>query len=85
MEFGLVCNMLFPLFFRYAIRESNSVVKIFKNFKEKKSFKPDFGAESECYLFMTHFENFCNGSEYVSRICVLFKVSTGASCWESGL
>ncbi|KAB1284070.1 Coatomer subunit beta' [Camelus dromedarius] len=30
----------------YAIRESNSVVKIFKNFKEKKSFKPDFGAES---------------------------------------
>ncbi|XP_045435196.1 coatomer subunit beta' isoform X2 [Pipistrellus kuhlii] len=31
---------------RYAIRESNSVVKIFKNFKEKKSFKPDFGAES---------------------------------------
>lgn len=30
---------------RYAIRESNSIVKIFKNFKEKKSFKPDFGAE----------------------------------------
>ncbi|XP_053293394.1 coatomer subunit beta' isoform X1 [Pleuronectes platessa] len=29
----------------YAIRESNSVVKLFKNFKEKKSFKPDFGAE----------------------------------------
>uniref|UniRef100_A0A8D2ZTZ4 Beta'-coat protein n=1 Tax=Scophthalmus maximus TaxID=52904 RepID=A0A8D2ZTZ4_SCOMX len=29
----------------YAIRESTSVVKIFKNFKEKKSFKPDFGAE----------------------------------------
>lgn len=37
--------LLFPP--RYAIRESNSVVKIFKNFKEKKSFKPDFGAESE--------------------------------------
>lgn len=47
---------------RYAIRESNSVVKIFKNFKEKKSFKPDFGAESECYLFMTILET-CNGSE----------------------
>lgn len=29
----------------YAVRE-NSKVKIFKNFKEKKSFKPDFGAES---------------------------------------
>ncbi|XP_067102070.1 coatomer subunit beta'-like isoform X1 [Osmerus mordax] len=29
----------------YAIRESNSMIKIFKNFKEKKGFKPDFGAE----------------------------------------
>jgi len=29
----------------YAIRENNSQVKIFKNFKERKSFKPDFGAE----------------------------------------
>jgi len=36
--------------FRYAIRESNSVVKIFKNFKEKKSFKPDFGAEGKYLL-----------------------------------
>uniref|UniRef100_UPI003AAB6239 coatomer subunit beta'-like n=1 Tax=Centroberyx gerrardi TaxID=166262 RepID=UPI003AAB6239 len=30
----------------YAIREGNSMVKIFKNFKEKKAFKPDFGAEA---------------------------------------
>lgn len=30
---------------RYAIREGTSRVKIFKNFKEKKSFKPEFGAE----------------------------------------
>ncbi len=29
----------------YAIRETSSLVKIFKNFKEQKSFKPDFGAE----------------------------------------
>nr|XP_061797885.1 coatomer subunit beta'-like isoform X3 [Nerophis lumbriciformis] len=29
----------------YAIRESNSVVKLYKNFKENKSFKPNFGAE----------------------------------------
>lgn len=29
----------------YAIREGSSSVKIFKNFKEQKSFKPDFGAE----------------------------------------
>lgn len=30
----------------YAIRENSSMVKIFKNFKETKSFKPDFGAEA---------------------------------------
>lgn len=30
---------------QYAIRESHSMVKIFKNFKQKKAFKPDFGAE----------------------------------------
>uniref|UniRef100_A0A673A7I4 Coatomer subunit beta' n=1 Tax=Sphaeramia orbicularis TaxID=375764 RepID=A0A673A7I4_9TELE len=30
---------------QYGIREGNSMVKIFKNFKEKKAFKPDFGAE----------------------------------------
>lgn len=29
----------------YAIRETGSTVRIFKNFKEKKNFKPDFGAE----------------------------------------
>ncbi|KAM9853533.1 uncharacterized protein ACBR49_004342 [Aulostomus maculatus] len=31
---------------QYAIREGNSSVKIFKNFKEKMAFKPDFGAEA---------------------------------------
>ena len=36
-------------FHRYATREGNSMVKIFKNFKEKKAFKPDFGAEGELY------------------------------------
>lgn len=29
----------------YAIREGTSTVKIHNNFKEKKSFKPEFGAE----------------------------------------
>ncbi|PNF39618.1 Coatomer subunit beta' [Cryptotermes secundus] len=29
----------------YATREGNSTVKVFKNFKEKKAFKPEFGAE----------------------------------------
>lgn len=28
----------------YAVRDNNKV-KLFKNFKEKKSFKPDYGAE----------------------------------------
>lgn len=45
--------LLFLFYYRYAIRESNSIVKLFKNFKEKKSFKPDFGAE---------------GNEHVCRI-----------------
>ena len=30
---------------QYAIREGASTCQIFKNFKEQKSFKPDFGAE----------------------------------------
>ncbi|XP_053278385.1 coatomer subunit beta' isoform X1 [Pleuronectes platessa] len=30
---------------QYATREGNNMVKIFKNFKEKKAFKPDFGSE----------------------------------------
>jgi len=30
----------------YAVRESSSSVKLFKNFKEKKTFKPEFGAEN---------------------------------------
>ena len=33
--------------FRYAVREGSSKVKIFKNFKEKKSFKPELGAEGK--------------------------------------
>ena len=31
----------------YAIREGSSMIKIFKNFKEVKSFKPDFGGEGK--------------------------------------
>ena len=34
----------------YAIRDGSSMLKIFKNFKEQKSFKPDFGAEGEFLL-----------------------------------
>ncbi|KAH0550454.1 coatomer subunit beta' [Cotesia glomerata] len=30
---------------QYAVRESSSVVKVFKNFKEKKALKPDFGVD----------------------------------------
>ena len=35
----------------YAVRESNSSIKIFKNFKEQKSFKPDFGAEGIAFIY----------------------------------
>ena len=49
----------------YGIRE-NSKVKLFKNFKEKKSFKPDYGAESkEIYvkcIFCKVCETWCNRS-----------------------
>lgn len=38
--------------YSYATREGNNVVKIFKNFKEKKAFKPDFGAEGEFYFLI---------------------------------
>ena len=31
----------------YAVRETGGTVKIFKNFKEQKSFKPDFGIEGK--------------------------------------
>lgn len=39
---------------RYAIRDGNKI-KIFKNFKERKSFKPEYGAESKflCYLSLS--------------------------------
>ncbi|KAI4501304.1 hypothetical protein M0802_003677 [Mischocyttarus mexicanus] len=30
---------------QYAVRESTTSIKVFKNFKEKKNFKPDFGAD----------------------------------------
>ena len=29
----------------YAVRESGTSIKVFKNFKEKKQFKPELGAE----------------------------------------
>lgn len=31
----------------YATLENSSTVKVFKNFKERKSFKPEYGAEGE--------------------------------------
>jgi len=35
----------------YAVREGTTTVKVFKNFKERKSFKPEFGAEGQFLLF----------------------------------
>lgn len=46
-SFGFVQEFVWVYdFLEYVIRESNSIVKIFKNFKEKKLFKLDFGVES---------------------------------------
>ena len=38
----------------YAVRENSSSIKIFKNFKETKSFKPDLGAEGKNTHTHTH-------------------------------
>ena len=49
---------------RYAVRETSSRIKLFKNFKEKKNFKPDLGAESECmhgtHITVTFTFSFCS-------------------------
>ncbi|KAG8135940.1 putative Coatomer subunit beta' protein [Naja naja] len=53
----------------YAIRESNSSVKIFKNFKEKKSFKPDFGAEGKInHLMLSIYGGFLLGVRSVNGL-----------------
>ncbi len=33
----------------YAIREGTTTVKVFKNFKEKKSFRPEYGADGKFF------------------------------------
>jgi len=48
----------------YAVRESNSSIKIFKNFKEQKSFKPDFGAEGITFIYKS--TNFGGQSDCIS-------------------
>lgn len=58
-----------PFYNRYAIRESNSIVKIFKNFKEKKSFKPDFGAEGNVNIVLWKTSEF--GGEKFPLYCSL--------------
>lgn len=35
----------------YAVRESSGTVKLFRNFKERKSFTPDYGAEGKRFIF----------------------------------
>ena len=53
----------------YAIREGTTSVKLFKNFKEIRSFKPEFGAEGdEC----THESLFavCKHSVYAVPPCL---------------
>lgn len=41
-------------FHRYAIIEGSNFVKIFRNFKEKMAFKPEFGAEGELPFLFSH-------------------------------
>ena len=45
------CNNGTLVSIRYAIRESSNKIKLFKNFKEKKAFKPDLGAEGIGYIY----------------------------------
>ena len=40
--FSIICILFVNSF---AIREGSTKVKLFRNFKERKSFKPEFGAE----------------------------------------
>ena len=57
----------------YCIRESNSMVKIFKNFKEQKSFKPDFGAEGD--ILIENFLIICFKSRVLHKIQCCFPIS----------
>lgn len=44
---------------RYAIRDGNKI-KIFKNFKERKSFKPEYGAEGKYFhIYFDHSSLLC--------------------------
>ncbi|XP_066601318.1 coatomer subunit beta'-like [Prorops nasuta] len=49
---------------QYAVRESNTTVKVFKNFKERKSFKPDFGADGIFGGFLLGVSSGCGLSFY---------------------
>lgn len=42
----------------YAVRESATSVKVFKNFKEKKQFKPELGAEGNPTLLLIELFDF---------------------------
>jgi coatomer subunit beta' len=55
----------------YATREGSSTIKVFKNFTEKKIFKPEFGAEGifiHCFSLITlselHNQMGRNGKKY---------------------
>ena len=57
----------------FAIREGTTKVKLFRNFKERKSFKPEFGAEGTQYLYMHPQYNFvqkCSVRAEIFVVCV---------------
>lgn len=37
----------------YAVREGTTTIKVFKNFKEKKSFRPEYGADGTYFVWYT--------------------------------
>ncbi|KAF7492314.1 Coatomer subunit beta' [Sarcoptes scabiei] len=48
----------------YAVRENNTTIKIFKNFKERQSFKPDYSADGIFGGFMLGLKSFAGLSFY---------------------
>lgn len=46
LNFILNVDVFICFICRYAVRESGTTIKLFKNFKERTSFKPDFGCDS---------------------------------------
>lgn len=79
----MVRNIILKCFYfhRYAIIEGSNFVKIFRNFKERMAFKPEFGAEGELYfLFSFHLIQLFLCIQHVSVCLAYLKLSILLSC-----